>query len=84
MSPSNGKNASFDISPAMKGLIPNAMARIRRCFFLSIKKRFLPLLIFSVSVIVLKAIMKHKTSTTIFAMLSNFGMKVPPSNPPRK
>ena len=58
--PNNGRNGSLDINPAIKVLTPNAMARMIKCFGLSIKKRFFPLLIFSVSIIILKVIMKQK------------------------
>ncbi len=69
--PNKGKNASPAINPAIKALIPNAIERIISCFGLSIRKRFFPLLIFSVSITILKAIMKQKMRTIIFAKPAN-------------
>ena len=65
--PNKGRKASLAISPAIKALTPNAMARIIRCFGLSMIKRFFPLLIFSVSIIILKVIMKQMMTTMILA-----------------
>jgi len=69
--PNKGRKASLAISPAIKVLIPNAIDKIISCFGLSIKKRFFPFLIFSVSIIILKAIMKQKMRTIIFAKPAN-------------
>ena len=80
--PNNGRNGSLDINPAIKVLTPNAIARIIRCFGLSIKKRFFPLLIFSVSIIILKVIMKQRMKTMTLAKPSNRFINVPPSNEP--
>ena len=80
--PNNGKNSSPAISPARKALIPNAIERIISCFGLSIKKRFFPALIFSVSITILNAIMKHMIRTITLAKLSNLFMNVPPSSEP--
>ena len=80
--PNNGRNASPAIRPANKALIPNAIERIISCFGLSIKKRFFPLLIFSVSRIILKVIMKQRMKTMTLAKPSNRFMNVPPSNEP--
>ena len=82
--PNNGKNSSPAISPAIKALIPNAIDRIINCFGLSIKKRFFPALIFSVSITILNAIMKQKMRTMTFAKPANLYIKVPPSNEPSK
>ena len=82
VSPNNGKNASPAINPAIKALTPNAIARKISCFGLSIKKRFFPLLIFSVSITILKAIMKQKMRTMTLAKPANLFMKVPPSSEP--
>ena len=65
--PNNGIKPSPAIRPAIKALTPKAMARIIRCFGLSIRKRFFPLLIFSVSIIILKVIMKQMMTTMILA-----------------
>lgn len=65
--PKRGRNASSAISPAIKALTPKAMERIISCFGLSMRKRFLPLLIFSVSITILNAIMKQMMRTIIFA-----------------
>lgn len=80
--PYNGKNASPAISPASKSLTPNAIERIIRCFGLSIKKRFLPVLIFSVSITILNAIMKQMMRVMTLAKLSNLYINVPPSSEP--
>ena len=80
--PNNGRNASPAIRPANKALIPNAIERIISCFGLSIKKRFFPLLIFSVSRIILKVIMKQRMKTMTLAKPSNRFINVPPSNEP--
>ena len=80
--PNNGKNASLAISPAIKALMPNAIERIISCFGLSMRKRFFPVLIFSVSSTILKAIMKHSIRTMTLAKLSNLCMNVPPSSEP--
>ena len=77
--PNNGKNDSPAMSPAIKALMPSAIDKIINCFGLSIKKRFFPLLIFSVSIIILKAIMKQMIRTITLAKLANLYMNVPPS-----
>lgn len=80
--PNKGKNAASAINPAIKVLIPNAIDKIISCFGLSIRKRFFPLLIFSVSITILKAIMKQKMRTIIFAKPANLYINVPPSSEP--
>ena len=80
--PNKGKNASPAIKPASKALTPNAMDRIIKCFGLSMRKRFFPLLIFSVSRIILKAIMKQRRITMTLAKPSKRFINVPPSNDP--
>ena len=80
--PNKGKNASPAISPASNALIPNAIERIIKCFGLSMRKRFFPLLIFSVSNTILNAIMKQMMRTMTLAKLSNLYIKVPPSSEP--
>ncbi len=80
--PNNGKNAASAINPAIKALIPNAIDKIISCFGLSMRKRFFPLLIFSVSIIILNAIIKQIIRTITLAKLANLYMNVPPSNDP--
>ena len=80
--PNNGRNASPAISPAIKALTPNAIDKIINCRGLSIRKRFFPVLIFSVSITILKAIMKQMMSTMTLAKLANLYIKVPPSSEP--
>ena len=80
--PNKGKNCSPAISPAIKALIPNAIDKIISCRGLSMRKRFFPVLIFSVSSTILKAIMKQKTNTMTLAKPANLYMKVPPSSAP--
>ena len=80
--PNNGKKASPAISPAINALMPNAMDKNISCFGLSIRKRFFPVLIFSVSSTILKAIMKQKIRTMTLAKPANLYIKVPPSSEP--
>ena len=80
--PNKGKNAASAINPAIKALIPNAIDKIISCFGLSMRKRFLPLLIFSVSITILKAIMKQKMRIIILAKPSKLFMNEPPSSEP--
>lgn len=82
MRPNNGRKALPDIRPAIKALIPNAIERIISCFGLSMRKRFLPLLIFSVSITILNVIMKQSMMTTTLAKPSKRCMNVPPSKEP--
>ena len=58
---------ALGINALIAGLMADAIERIISCFGLSIRKRFLPLLIFSVSIIILKAIMKQIMRTIILA-----------------
>ena len=80
--PNKGKNAASAINPAIKALIPNAIERIINCFGLSMRKRFFPVLIFSVSITILKAIMKQMMSVMTFAKPANLYINVPPSSEP--
>ena len=80
--PNNGKNASLAINPAIKVLIPNAIDKNISCFGLSIRKRFFPILIFSVSITILKAIIKQNIKTMTLAKPANLCMKVTPSSAP--
>ena len=82
MPPNNGRNISPAIRPAIRAFTPRAMARKNSCPNLSMKKRFLPLLILSVSIIILKAIMKQRIRTTTLGKPANTPMKVPPSKDP--
>lgn len=80
--PYKGKNASSAIKPAINGLMPKATVRKSSSLGLSIRNRFFPLLIFSVSIIILKAIIKQNIRTTIFEYFSNRCINLPPSNEP--
>ena len=82
IAPNKGKNCSPAISPAIKALTPNATDKIINCRGLSMRKRFFPVLIFSVSSTILKAIMKQKTNTMTLAKPANLYIKVPPSSAP--
>ena len=82
MLPKRGRNSSPAIKPDIKALTPSTSDKNISCFFLLIKKRFFPFLIFKVSSTILNVIMKQRMITTTLGKPAKLFINVPPSSDP--